>query len=74
MKKIIMILFILSFAAPSMAATVGGPDITIPEESLFLKEEAVKTTLDRFEFDMDIRASMNIEVNFKKNLTSSQEV
>lgn len=76
MKKIAVTLFILSLILPSLAvaATVGGPEIDVPEESLFLKEEAVKRTLDRYEYNMRIKASLEIEVITKRELTSSSEV
>lgn len=74
MKKIITILFLLSFAAPLLAATVGGPEIGIPEESFYLKDEAVNRTLDRYEYHKNIKGSFEIEVIGEKELTSAAEV
>ena len=71
MKKIITILFILSFAMPSLAATVGGPEISIPEGSLFLKKEAVNKALDRHEYNMNIKTSLDVEVITKRELASA---
>ncbi len=71
MKKIIVILFILSFAAPCFASTVGSPEISIPEESLYLKNSAVNKTLDRYEYNTDIKGALEIEVVTKKKLTSA---
>lgn len=74
MKKLIIILFLLSFTAPSLAATVGGPEISIPEESLYLKREAVERALDRYESNMNIKGAFDAEIITKRELTSSDEV
>jgi len=71
LKKIIAILFILNFAAPSFAVTIGGPDLSVPEESMLLKEKAIKRTLDRLEYKADIRAGIDVEIITDRNLTSS---
>jgi hypothetical protein len=71
MRYIITILFILSLAAPCGAFTVGSPEISMPEESLFLKEEAVKEALDSYDYSPDIRTSVNIEVISERELTSA---
>jgi hypothetical protein len=74
-KKAILILFLLSFAAPSLAATIGGPEITIPEESLYLKkQEAVNKTLDRLgEYNMDIKGVVELDFIAKRKLATSFE-
>lgn len=75
MKKIIITaLFLLILAAPCLAMTIGGPDMTIPEESLCKKERAVSSTLDRWEFNMNIKSSFDAEIIAEKELTSSSEV
>jgi len=74
MKKLIAVLFILSIAAPALAATVGSPEITIPEQSLYLKQDAVNKALDRTEFNMNIKAGLDIEFIIKKKLTSADDV
>jgi len=74
MKSLIMALFILSIAVPSFAATVGSPEITIPEQSLYLKQEAVNKSLDRTEFNMNIKVGLDIEFITKKKLTSADDV
>lgn len=74
MKNLIVVLFILSIAVPSFAATVGSPEITIPEQSLFLKQEVVNKALDRTEFNMNIKASMEIEFIIKRELASADDV
>lgn len=71
MKKAILVLSLLSFAIPALAATVGGPELTVPEESLFLRDEAVNRSLDRYETEMDIRISLEIEIINKRKLTSA---
>lgn len=72
MKKLIMILIILGSTSPLLAATVGGPDISIPEESLYLKREAVKRTLDRYDSGIiDIKSSVEAEFIVERELTSS---
>ena len=74
MKKLVMILVILGFTAPSLAATVGGPDISIPEESLLSKREAVKKTLDRYDYNITaIKASVEAEFVPKRELASAAE-
>ncbi len=74
MKKIIVVLFILNLALPSLAATVGGPEFSIPEESLYLKKEAVNKALDRYEYNMDIKGTAELDFVIKRKLTSSDEV
>jgi len=71
MKKLIIILFLLSFTVPALAATVGGPDISIPEESLYLKQVAMDQTLDRYETNMNIKASFDIEYMAQRELSSA---
>ena len=74
MKSLIAALFILSISASALAATVGSPEITIPEQSLYLKQEAVNKALDRTEFNMNIKASMEIEFIIKRKLASADDV
>ena len=74
MKRIVIILFILSFATPSLAATVGGPELSIPEESLYLKRKAVNRELDRLEFNTNIKAGFDIEITLDRDLSTSSEV
>ena len=71
MKKIIIILFFLSFTVPSFAATVGGPDISIPEESLYFKDLAVAQALDQYESNANIKASIDAEYMFNRELKSA---
>ncbi len=75
MKKVILIVFFLGFTVPSMAATIGGPEITIPEESLYLKkQEAVNKTLDRLSaYNMDIKGIVELEFITKRKLATSFE-
>lgn len=70
MKKIICILFVLSFAMPLLAATVGGPDLSVPEQSMFLKEKAVKKALDSY--NTNIKAAFEAEVVTKTKLSPSE--
>lgn len=76
MKKLVLILFILSLflSAPCLAATVGGPDISLPEESLYLKQEAVNKTLDRYEYNMNIKTGVDAEFIINRKLHTSLEV
>jgi len=71
MKKIIIILFFLSFTVPSLAATVGGPDISIPEESLYFKDLAVAHALDQYDSNINIKASVDAEYMFNRKLKSA---
>ena len=70
-KLIVVILFILSLATPCLAMSVGGPDMTVPEESKFLKDQAIKKALDRLEYNMNIKASVDADIIFKRELTSA---
>jgi len=76
MKKLITVLFILSFAAPSLATPIGGPDITVPEESLCFKEREVviNKTLDRYEYNKNLKAGLDIDIVVKRRLTSARDV
>ena len=73
MKKIAVLLFIINFFTSSiaMAASVGGPALDIPEESLFLKKKAVEMALDRYEYAINIKASLDVEILVNRELTSS---
>ncbi len=71
MKKILIVLFFLSFTVPSLAATVGGPEISIPEESLCFRDLAISQTLDCYESGVSIKASVDAEYMFSRDLTSS---
>lgn len=71
MKKIITVLFLLSFAVPSLAATVGGPEMTVPEQSLWIKDEAVKKALDAYDFYLNPKVNFDIEIITKRRLRSS---
>jgi len=71
MKRFVVILFILGLAMPSFAMSVGGPDITVPEQSKFLKDQAIKKALDRLEYNMNIKASVDADIIFERELTSS---
>ncbi|MBU4311094.1 MAG: porin family protein [Candidatus Omnitrophica bacterium] len=76
MKKIIMILFLLMFGLPlaAQAATVRSPEIGLPEESWLLKEDAVNSTLDRFEANINVKGSFDIEFLFNKKFDTTSEV
>ncbi|MDP8230622.1 MAG: hypothetical protein P9L93_05910 [Candidatus Gorgyraea atricola] len=75
MKKIIIISFFIIFSASfALAATVGGPDMSVPEDSLFLKEQAIKKTLDKFEEEMNIKVGLDMEIVTKRTLSSATDV
>lgn len=75
MKKLILILFILSFASPSLAVTVGGPDFTIPEERLYQRNKAINEALDRYgTYDLGLKSGVELEFITKKKLDASFEV
>ncbi len=76
MKKITMILFLLMISLPlaAQAATVRSPEIGLPEESWLLKEDAVNSTLDRFEANINVKGSFDIEFLFNKKFDTSSEV
>jgi hypothetical protein len=74
MKNIIMILFLLSFTATSFAATVGGQvDMGVPEASFFSKASAVDDTLDAYESDLNMKASVAVEFVSKKKLKTAPD-
>jgi hypothetical protein len=74
MKKIIIILSLLGFCSPSLAATVGGADIALPEEAAYLKKDAMKRALDTYEAYINLKAGMDMEFVIKRKLSSSDEV
>ena len=71
MKKIILILFFLGLASPCLAVTIGSPDMSIPEDSLFLKQRAVNKELDRYEYNMNVKTGLDIEVVSGEKLNSA---
>ncbi|MDP6685482.1 MAG: hypothetical protein QGI05_00860, partial [Candidatus Omnitrophota bacterium] len=54
------------------AATVGGPDMSIPEHSLFIKTKAVNDTLDRYEYNMNVKATFDVEIMVNRDLESAE--
>ena len=74
-KKIIIVLFISVLMAPSFvsAASVGGPELSIPEISLFLKDKAVKKTLDRYDYAFNLKVGMDAEIVAKREFSSSPD-
>ncbi|MFC1667480.1 hypothetical protein ACFL0P_06455 [Candidatus Omnitrophota bacterium] len=76
MKRLIMFLFllgILNFTRLSLAATIGGPEMDIPEGSFSAKKYAVNRSLNRWEFDVNIKSSFEAEFITKKKLKTSSE-
>lgn len=72
MKKVIAFLFILSmFSAKCFAGTVGTPDMTVPDESLYFKQDAVDRELNRYEYNFNVRASLDIEITTSRDLESA---
>lgn len=71
MKKIITFLFILfTFSTQCFAITVGSPEMTIPEESLYLKNQAIDEELDRHEYNNNLKVSLDIEIITKNKIAS----
>ena len=73
MKKLIIILFLLGFAAPSFAATVGSPDIDLPEEAFSTRDYAIHRALAQHESSINIRANAEIEFVIDRELDTSHE-
>jgi len=78
--KNLYVLFLL-FAAisnienPAFAATVGNPiDLDIPTKSAVLRQEAIGNTLDEYEEIVKIKASLDLEFVFDKDLHATSEV
>ncbi|MFH1782516.1 MAG: hypothetical protein ABH848_02755 [Candidatus Omnitrophota bacterium] len=72
MKKIIFVLIILGLASSSYAMSVGGPDMSVPEKSLYTKEKAVDAELDKYEFNMNVRTGVEAELIFDRDLDSAE--
>ncbi|MFC1620977.1 hypothetical protein ACFL2G_01605 [Candidatus Omnitrophota bacterium] len=71
MKKIILISFFIIYSASfALAATVGGPEINVPEQSLFLKDQAIKNALDRFDKEMNIKTGLDMEFVTNRDISS----
>ncbi|MBU0758887.1 MAG: outer membrane beta-barrel protein [Candidatus Omnitrophica bacterium] len=74
MKRLFFICLVLTITTPCLAATVGGPDISIPEGSMCLKDKTVKQTLDRYDYNMNIKAGLDTEFITSRKLNTSSEV
>jgi len=59
----------------SDAATVGNPlDLDVPSNSAFLRQRVIENTLDEYEQILKIKASLDLELVFDKDLHTSSEV
>lgn len=59
----------------AFAATVGNPlDLDVPAQSAILRQEAVKNTLDECEQMLKIKASLDLEFVFDKDLRAPVEI
>lgn len=79
MKKlyILFLLFaaIFNIKSHAFAATVGNPiDLDIPIKSAVLRQEAIDNTLDGHEEIIKIKASLDLEFIFDKDLNTTSEV
>lgn len=74
MKKLALVIIMLFFTTPCLAVTVGGPDISVPQGSLFLKQQAVDEALDRYEYNMNVKANVYAEFITRRKLHTSSEV
>lgn len=71
----LIFLFIMFSKDVSLAATVGNPlDLDVPSMSAVLRQEIVKRTLDEYEQIVKIKASLDVEFLFGKDLHTTSEV
>lgn len=69
---IVFMLWLTSFA---YAITVGNPaDLDLPPRSAMLKQQAVDQTLDEYEETVKLKAALDIEILFDKDLHTTSEV
>lgn len=72
MKSIIISLFILFvFSAQGLAATVGSPEITLPDQSSYFKKDAIDKEFNRYEYNINVKASLDIEIVTERKLESA---
>ena len=75
MKRCLFVLFVLILpSVPCLAATVGGPDISIPEGSLYSRQKAIDDTLDRYEYNLNIKSGIDLEFITSRKLNTSSEL
>jgi len=68
-------IYIFNISGISYAATVGNPlDLDVPKRSALLREEAIGEALDEYEQVVKIKASLDLEMVFSKDLDSSTEI
>jgi len=70
-------IFVLTFLLISAvhAATVGNPaDLDLPPRSAMLRQQAVDQSLDEYEETVKVKAAMDIELLFDKDLNTTSEV
>jgi hypothetical protein len=77
MKKnilLIPIILLLFFPGIAFALTVGGQaEMSIPETSFFSKARAVEETLDSYESALNMKAGLDVEFIFNKELKTAED-
>jgi len=78
--KRVFVLFLLLVAIfgvrdAAFAATVGNPlDLDVPRVSVVLRQEVIDEALDEYEEVVKIKASLDLELLFNKDLNATHEV
>lgn len=71
----LLFLILFSYSSLVLAATVGNPlDLDLPKRSAALRQEIIEGTLDEAEQAIKIKAGLDLEFVFDKDLDSSSEV
>lgn len=71
----LLFLILFSYCSLALAATVGNPlDLDLPKRSAALRQEIIEGTLDEAEQAIKIKAGLDLEFVFDKDLDSSSEV
>lgn len=72
---ILFLLAIFGTQSPSFAATVGNPlDLDVPARSAVLRQEIIDETLDEYEQAIRIKAGLDLEFVFDRDLNAPTEV
>ena len=71
---VIAMILLLFFASVSFAATVGGQaDMSVPEASLFSRENAIEYAMDSYESEVVMKTGFNVEFISRKNLKTASD-
>lgn len=72
MKLIGTFLFFLGISVSCYAGTIGSPvDMSVPEATLHSREQAIDNAMDIYEYNMNIRTSVDVEAILERELNSA---